>query len=206
MMNAGPVKVALDVATAPRDPLELFRIWYGDAERALDEASAMALATADSSGRPSVRMVLLKGVDPRGFVFYTHTTSRKGRELEANPWAALCWYWSPLGRQIRVEGRVAHVDATEADAYWASRPVGSRLSARVSPQSRVVESRSWLEARVREAAERFRHGSIPRPAAWTGYRLAPESIEFWQNGAHRLHDRLRYRHEAGLWLIERLAP
>jgi pyridoxamine 5'-phosphate oxidase len=199
-------RVPLDERTVPADPLELFHTWYAEAERVTEEPAAMSLATADSAGRPSVRMVLLKGADARGFVFYTHMASRKGVELGVNPWAALCLYWSPLDRQVRIEGQVLPAEARDADAYWATRPVGSRVSARVSPQSRVVESRAWLEDRARAAAEQFRHESIPRPAGWGGYRLVASTMEFWQSGVHRLHDRIRYTRRRNDWLIERLAP
>jgi pyridoxamine 5'-phosphate oxidase len=149
-------------------------------------------------------MVLMKGFDERGFVFFTGYASRKGAELAANPRAALLFYWDPLGRQVRIEGPVERVPETESDTYFASRPRGAQISASVSPQSRVVESRAALEAL---AAELEARGSeLPRPPAWGGFRLAPESYEFWQHRANRLHDRLRYRREDGAWVLERLAP
>ncbi len=205
-MTSPPRPAPLDERDAPADPLVLFHAWYADAGGAAEEADAMALATSGADGQPSVRMVLLRGADERGFVFFTHFTSRKGRELAANPRAALCFHWRTLDRQVRIEGPIARITDAESDAYWATRPVGSRLSASVSPQSQVVESREWLEARARAAAERHRHGSIPRPRDWGGYRVAPEMIEFWQAGSHRLHDRLRYRRDTAGWILERLAP
>jgi pyridoxamine 5'-phosphate oxidase len=196
----------LDERAAPADPLALFRDWYTAALAEVDEADAMALATSDAEGRPSVRMVLLRDVDARGFVFFTHFASRKGRELAVNPHAALCFHWGSLDRQVRIEGPVAQIADAESDAYWAMRPIFSRLSASISPQSEVIASREWLESRVREAAAEHRHHAILRPSTWGGYRVAPEVVEFWQAGLHRLHDRVRYRREAGAWRIERLAP
>ena len=165
---------------------------------------AMAVATATSDGRPSVRMVLLKGFDEQGFVFFTGYESRKGGELATNPRAALLFYWDPLGRQVRIEGPVERVAEAESDAYFRSRPRGAQISASVSPQSRVVESRAGLEALAAELE--VRGDEIPRPPAWGGFRLAPQTYEFWQHRANRLHDRLRYRREDGDWVLERLAP
>jgi pyridoxamine 5'-phosphate oxidase len=188
------------------DPLRQFEAWYA-AARAAGEPfpQAFALATADASGRPSVRMVLLKSSDETGFVFYTSYESRKGRELEANPRAALCFYWHGLGRQARVEGTVARVTEAEADGYFATRPGGSRLSASVSRQSEVVGSRAELEGAVEELRSRLGE-DVPRPPHWGGFRVAPESYEFWQHREDRLHDRFRYRRKRGAWLVERLAP
>jgi len=165
---------------------------------------AMALASATADGRPSVRMVLLKGFDERGFTFFTGYESRQGRELEENPRAALLFYWDPLGRQVRIEGPVERVAESESDAYFTSRPRGAQISASVSPQSRVVESRARLEALAAELETRG--DELPRPPSWGGFRVAPETYEFWQHRANRLHDRLRYRREGGRWVIERLAP
>ena len=188
------------------DPLMQFGSWLDDALRSgIALPTAMTLATATRDGRPSVRTVLLKGFDAAGLVFYTHYRSRKGRELAENPRAMLLFCWEELERQIGVEGSVTRVSAAESDAYFASRPLGSRLSATISPQSEVVASRDALESSLEEASKRWRNGP-PRPESWGGYRLAPEQFEFWQGRQDRLHDRLRYRKAAGAWKIERLAP
>ena len=195
----------LDEADLDPDPLRQFAAWFEEAGAAGVRApDAMALATAGADGRPSVRMVLLKGFDERGFVFFTGYESRKGAELTANPRAALLFYWDPLGRQVRIEGPVERVAEAESDAYFASRPRGAQISASVSPQSRVVESRAALEAAATELEARG--GELPRPPSWGGFRLVPETYEFWQHRANRLHDRLRYRREGGRWMIERLGP
>uniref|UniRef100_A0A540VM88 Pyridoxamine 5'-phosphate oxidase n=2 Tax=Litorilinea aerophila TaxID=1204385 RepID=A0A540VM88_9CHLR len=192
---------------AGTDPLALFARWLADAMAAeLHEPNAMTLATASADGRPSARMVLLKGFDGRGFCFYTNYESRKGQELAENPWAALVFWWGPLARQVRVEGRVEKLTAEESDAYFRTRPLGSRLSAWASPQSRVIPDRATLEAWLREVEERFAGQEPPRPPYWGGYRVIPQSIEFWQGGPDRLHDRLRYTREGDTWRLERLAP
>jgi pyridoxamine 5'-phosphate oxidase len=188
------------------DPLAQFGGWFDEALRSgIALPNAMTLATATKTGRPSVRTVLLKGFDARGLVFFTHYRSRKGRELERNPRAMLLFCWEELERQVGIEGPVRRVSAAESDQYFASRPLGSRLSAIISPQSEVVASRKALEAKLEEAAKRWRDAP-PRPGTWGGYRLAPERFEFWQGRADRLHDRLCYRKAAGAWKIERLAP
>jgi pyridoxamine 5'-phosphate oxidase len=166
----------------------------------------MALATATPDGRPSVRMVLLKGSDERGFDFYTHYESRKGGELEANPRAALLFHWQPLGRQVRIEGEVARIPETESEAYFVTRPLESRLAAWASPQSRPLASRDVLERLYAEAAERFPGPDVPLPSHWGGFRLGPESYEFWQHGDDRLHDRVRYERAGDRWARARLAP
>lgn len=167
----------------------------------------MILATATRSGKPSARVVLLKGVDQRGFVFYTNYGSRKGRELRENPRAALVFYWAPLNRQVRVTGSVSKVSAAESDAYFASRPLGSRFSASISKQSSVIPSREVLEQKLKKIAAQYPEGNPPRPKNWGGYRVRPDEIEFWQQGQNRLHDRLRYRRKRdGSWKIERLSP
>ena len=195
----------LDESDVDPDPLRQFAAWFEEAGAAGVRArEATALATAAADGRPSVRMVLLKGFDERGFVFFTGYESRKGAELAANPRAALLFYWDPLGRQVRIEGVVERISGAESDAYFASRPRGAQISASVSPQSRVVESRASLEAAA--ARLQARGGELPRPSAWGGFRLAPETYEFWQHRSNRLHDRLRYRHDGGRWKIERLGP
>jgi pyridoxamine 5'-phosphate oxidase len=189
------------------DPLEQFRRWFADAEEADVRAPhAMALATAGSEGVPAVRMVLLKGADAEGFVFFTGYGSRKGAELDANPHAALLFYWDPLGRQVRVEGTVERVGAVESDAYFATRPRGAQLAAAASRQGRVLATRAELDAAVVELERAHADGDVPRPEHWGGYRLRPEVYEFWQHRENRLHDRLRYRHQADGWLLERLAP
>ena len=187
------------------DPLRQFHAWY-EAAHATGEQfpQAFALATATPDGQPSVRMVLLKSADESGFVFYSSYESRKGSELAANPRAALCFYWHGLGRQARIEGTTARVTDEEADAYFATRPLGSRLSASVSRQSEPIRDRAALEEAV--AALRSRGEGVPRPDHWGGFRVTPEAYEFWQHRDDRLHDRFRYRLEAGAWVVERLAP
>jgi len=190
------------------DPLRQFAVWFAEAEAAgmrLPEAAALATATAD--GAPSVRMVLVKGFDERGFVFFSNYASRKGRELAANARAALVFYWDPLGRQVRIEGPVERASGDESAAYARSRPRGSQLSALASPQSQVIDSRQALERRVAELEERYREDELPPPENWGGFRLTTQTVEFWQQRDDRLHDRLRYRRagEDG-WMIERLAP
>jgi pyridoxamine 5'-phosphate oxidase len=190
------------------DPIRQFGLWFDDAESAgLLEPNAMTLATATRDGRPSARMVLLRGFDERGFVFYTNYEGRKGRELADNPYAALVLFWVELERQIRIEGRVERVSAEQSDTYFHSRPEGSQLSALASHQSEVLAGRQGLEERMRELEERYRGQEIPRPDYWGGYRVAPDVIEFWQGRPSRLHDRLRYRKDdEGGWVIERLSP
>jgi pyridoxamine 5'-phosphate oxidase len=190
------------------DPLGQFAIWFREAEAAgIRMPEAAALATASVDGAPAVRMVLVKSFDDRGFVFYSNYASRKGRELDANPRAALVFYWDPLGRQVRIEGPVEHVSASESAAYVRSRERGSQLSALASPQSQTIASRAALEQRVAELDERYGTGELPVPADWGGFRLAVASVEFWQQRHDRLHDRLRYRRaDDSHWLIERLAP
>jgi pyridoxamine 5'-phosphate oxidase len=190
------------------DPVAQFRVWFAAAaEAGLRMPEAAAVATASNDGAPSVRMVLVKQADHRGFVFYTNYESRKARELAVNPFAALLFYWDPLGRQVRIEGTVQRTTAEESAAYIRSRARGSQLSALSSPQSRPVESRAALEARVAELTDRYADADLPQPEAWGGFRLNPQTFEFWQNRDDRLHDRLLYRRRpAGGWAIERLAP
>lgn len=189
------------------DPIDQLRLWLDQAREAYpEEFTAMTLATADCEGRPSARVVLLKGLDERGLVFYTNYDSRKGRELAENPRAALVFYWASLDRQVRIEGTVERTSREEAESYFLSRPLGSRLGAWASPQSRPIAGRGELERRLREAEERFGE-EVPLPESWGGYRLRPETIEFWQGRPSRLHDRLCYSLQAGGgWKIERLAP
>jgi pyridoxamine 5'-phosphate oxidase len=190
------------------DPLRQFAVWYEEAARAgLREPAAMALASSPLEGFPSVRMVLLKGYDERGFVFYTNYDSRKGRELAANPRAALLFYWDPLGRQVRIEGRTERTSAEESESYVRSRPRGSQLSALASPQSQIIESRGELEARVAELAARYAEAELPIQDGWGGFRVSPASFEFWQHREDRLHDRLLYTVGDDLrWRLQRLAP
>ena len=189
------------------DPLQQFRRWFRAVERAgVAEPNAMTLATTTPAGRPSARMVLLKGVDPRGFLFFTNYESRKARELASNPHAALVFYWNALHRQVRVSGRVTKLPAAESDAYFATRPRESRLAALASRQSAVIQSRAILESRFAELATKYPNAAPPRPINWGGYCVHPDEIEFWQQGPHRLHDRLRYRKHRGAWILERLSP
>jgi pyridoxamine 5'-phosphate oxidase len=189
------------------DPLEQFRSWYAEAEEAGVKAPhAMALATATADGAPSVRMVLLKGAHERGFVFFTGYASRKAAELDANPHAALLFHWDALGRQVRIEGRVARVAGQESDAYFATRPRGAQLAAAASHQSSVLRDRAEIDDRVAELAREHEGSNVRRPDHWGGYRLVPETYEFWQHRDDRLHDRLRYRRANGAWVVERLSP
>lgn len=196
------------------NPIEQFALWYEEAQQAhLPEPDAMTLATTTRDGRPSARMVLLKGFDERGFVFYTNYQSGKGRVIEANPRAALILFWAELHRQIRIEGTVAHVSDAESDAYFRSRPKGSRIAALASNQSEVLENRDQLDARVAELTQKYGAGDgvgdddVPRPAHWGGYRVVPETIEFWQGRRDRLHDRLLFtRRSDGAWSMTRLFP
>jgi pyridoxamine 5'-phosphate oxidase len=188
------------------DPLEQFRRWYAEAAAAVRAPEAVAIATAGSEGAPSVRMVLLKRFDVDGFVFHTNYGSRKGRELTANPRAALLAYWDPLGRQVRVEGPVERAARAESEAYFRTRPRGAQLGAHASRQSSVVASRGELEARMTALEREFEGREVPLPDDWGGFRLRPDVYEFWQHRENRLHDRLRYRREDGGWTIERLAP
>jgi pyridoxamine 5'-phosphate oxidase len=190
------------------DPVAQFAAWFGQATRAGVQApEAAALATASTQGAPSVRMVLTKQCDERGFVFYSNYLSRKGEELAANPRAALLFYWELLGRQVRIEGPVERTTVQETAAYVRSRPRGSQLSALASPQSQAIDSRQALEQRVAELTLRYGSADLPLPEAWGGFRVVPESFEFWQHRPDRLHDRLRYtRGNDGRWRLQRLAP
>jgi len=197
----------LDERDADPDPFAMFRRWMEAAvAENLPEPNAMVVATASLDGKPSARFVLLRGLDARGFVFFTNYDSRKGKELAENPFAALVFFWQPLHRSIRVEGRVERVSAQESDEYFAQRPRGSQLSSAASPQSAVIANREVLEARVQELDKQF-PGKVLRPPHWGGYRVVPDVFEFWQGGANRLHDRLRYtRARDDRWTMERLAP
>lgn len=190
-----------------REPFGLFEAWSEEAKAAeVEDWNAMALATVGADGAPSVRIVLLKDADPRGFVFYTNTESRKGLELKHDSRAALTFHWKALKRQVRVEGQAGFVSNAEADAYFASRPRISRIGAWASIQSRPLDRRATLEARVAEFEAKFPGEEIPRPPHWRGYRVAPTRIEFWQDRPYRLHDRLVFRAESGGWTASRLYP
>jgi len=189
------------------DPIRRFAEIFAQVQKTvLPEPTAMVLATVGAEGRPSARVVLLKGFDENGFVFYTNLESRKGRELAANPLAALCFHWPPLEQQVRIEGRIEKVSDAEAEAYFASRPRGAQIGAWASRQSRVLATREELEARVKAVEEKFAGAKVPRPPFWSGFRVIPERIEFWQSRASRLHDRTVYVRQNGAWVIEKLYP
>lgn len=198
----------IDVAAVSPDPFEQFGRWFDQAlDAQLREPNAMTLATVSVEGRPAARIVLLKGFDHRGFVFYTNYHSRKGQELAQNPYAALVFLWADLERQVRIEGTVEKVSAQDSNAYFHSRPRGSRLGAWASGQSQVIGDRTVLEDRLQTLEQKYQGQEIPRPPDWGGYRLTPTMIEFWQGRPNRLHDRLRYsRQEDNHWRIDRLAP
>ena len=197
----------LDTADVSPNPIAQFQRWFDDALKAeLPEPNAMHVSTVGSDGRPDGRIVLLKDVSDGGFVFYTNYESRKGQDLTERPVAALTFFYPELERQIRVEGRVEKVTAAESDAYFNSRPRGSQIGAWVSNQSRVIADRALLERRQAELEAQFADRPVPRPPHWGGFRVVPDAIEFWQGRPSRLHDRIRYRHEAGNWTLERLSP
>lgn len=198
----------IDQRSLNQDPIKQFELWFKQAEDAgVQDANAFSLATATPEGAPSVRTVLLKLFDDKGFVFFTNYNSRKASEIKENTQAAMLFPWLQLNRQVRIEGRVEKISSVDSFKYFTSRPRGSQIGAWCSDQSEVIESRSFLEQKYREAAEKFRQGSIPLPSFWGGYRIVPASFEFWQGRESRLHDRLSYRHSAdGAWGVSRLAP
>lgn len=200
-------RASLDEREVAADPFAQFRRWFAEAQSAqVPEPNAMSLCTVDAQGRPSARIVLLKEADARGLVFYTNHDSRKGRELDAQPVAALLFFWAELERQVRIEGAVEVVDAEAADAYFRVRPRNSRIGAWASPQSQTLPDRAALEQRFADADRRFPGDDVPRPPRWGGYRVVPSSFEFWQGRPSRLHDRIAYSQDASGWRIRRLAP
>ncbi len=197
----------LNEASVPANPIVQFQRWMEEAIGAeVPEPNAMSLATANAEGHPSVRIVLLRGLDERGFVFFTNYQSHKGTDLAENPYAALAFFWPDLERQVRIMGKVTKVTAEESDAYFKSRPRSSRIGAWASPQSQVIDDREFLELRVDEFETEFESGEVKRPEHWGGYRLYPENVEFWQGRASRLHDRVKYVRIGDGWQIHRLAP
>ena len=198
---------SLSESDVKQDPIEQFGKWWDEAiASSIDEVNAMTLSTVTAEGKPSARIVLLKGFDERGFVFFTNYESNKGAQLTANPFASLVFFWKELERQVRIEGICEKVSEQESDDYFHSRPIGSQLGACASPQSWVIESRRVIENNLEKLQDQYRDMEIPRPAHWGGYRVVPEAIEFWQGRSSRLHDRIKYTNENQSWKIVRLAP
>lgn len=190
-----------------KNPFDQFAKWWDEAIKSeIDEVNAMTLATVDQRNRPSARIVLLKDYNSSGFVFYTNYESNKGAQIESNPYASLVFFWKELERQVRIEGKCERVASSESDAYFKSRPVGSQIGAAASPQSSIISDRSILTDKVEELEKQFPNGNIPRPSNWGGYRIIPETIEFWQGRSSRLHDRIKYLKAGDIWRIVRLAP
>ncbi len=198
---------SLDETEVRPDAIDQFSIWWNEALKAeIDEVNAMTLCTIKPDGKPSARIVLLKGFDSSGFVFFTNYESDKGSQLSENPFASIVFFWKELERQVRIEGTCVKVAEEESDVYFSSRPLGSRIGAWVSPQSRPIANRAVLEQRMEEVQKKFNLCDIPRPPHWGGYRVLPESIEFWQGRSNRLHDRMLYTKKGSSWEINRLAP
>ena len=198
----------LDENTIEKDPFKLFDIWFKDAvDKNVHEPNAMTIATADKDGKPSARMVLLKDVSKNGFVFYTNYESRKGKEIASNPNAAILFWWDILARQIRIEGKIEKISEDESEEYFNSRPVGSKIGAIVSDQSRTIPSYKKLEEKYNLLSNEYKDGNIPKPGNWGGYRVTPDQMEFWQGRQNRLHDRILFRKSSkSNWTIERLSP
>jgi pyridoxamine 5'-phosphate oxidase len=198
---------SLDLADVAETPVLQFDKWWKEAvSSSIDEVNAMTLATVNADGKPSARIVLLKGFDDSGFVFFTNYLSDKGKSISQHPYVSLVFFWKELERQVRIEGSCIQVSESESDEYFLSRPIGSRLGAWASPQSTVISSRSMLDQNLDEVTTKYANGIVPRPAHWGGYRVVPEMVEFWQGRPSRLHDRIRYRKDEHQWLIDRLAP
>jgi len=198
---------SLDLSDVAETPVLQFDKWWKEAvSSSIDEVNAMTLATVNADGKPSARIVLLKGFDDSGFVFFTNYLSDKGKSISQHPYVSLVFFWKELERQVRIEGSCIQVSESESDEYFLSRPIGSRLGAWASPQSTVISSRSMLDQNLDEVTAKYANGIIPRPAHWGGYRVVPEMVEFWQGRPSRLHDRIRYRKEEHQWLLDRLAP
>lgn len=198
---------SLTEADVLKDPFDQFSLWWDDALHAeIVEVNAMTLSTVKPDGKPAARVVLLKGFDPQGFIFYSNYNSDKGQQLEHTPFAALGFFWKELERQVRIEGVCTKVSAEESDAYFFSRPLGSRLGAWSSPQSKVIESRDLLEKSAAAVTKQYQDIEVPRPPFWGGYRIVPEMIEFWQGRSNRLHDRIRFTKNSAAWKVERIAP
>ena len=198
---------SLDLADVAETPVLQFDKWWKEAvSSSIDEVNAMTLATVNADGKPSARIVLLKGFDDSGFVFFTNYLSDKGKSISQHPYVSLVFFWKELERQVRIEGSCIQVSESESDEYFLSRPIGSRLGAWASPQSTVISSRSMLDQNLDEVTAKYANGIVPRPAHWGGYRVVPEMVEFWQGRPSRLHDRIRYRKDEHQWLRDRLAP
>jgi pyridoxamine 5'-phosphate oxidase len=198
---------SLNESDVALDPITQFGHWWEEALKSdIDEVNAMTLATATADGKPSARIVLLKGYTTEGFIFFTNYLSDKGQQIAENPFACLVFFWKELERQVKIEGSIEKISEADSDEYFHSRPAGSRIGAWASPQSRVIESRATIETNVKACEAEFGTENIPRPAHWGGYIVKPQAVEFWQGRSSRLHDRIRYRLEAGAWLKERLAP
>ncbi len=200
-------QLSLDESDVVKDPIQQFSKWWDEAMNSeIDEVNAMTLATADAAGKPSARIVLLKGFDENGFVFFTNYNSHKAEDIAANPFVSLVFFWKELERQVRVEGIISKVPSEDSDTYFNSRPVGSRIGAWASPQSKVIVSREIIEEKVQELEKSFENKAIERPPHWGGYVVSPQLIEFWQGRPSRLHDRIQYTKAENAWKIERLAP